>query len=96
MSDTKRKPPSSRKPDAETAQFMADLEQSIQEAQAGIVGRRTPGEEIASRVRGRPPAQVHKAPVTLRMEPEALARWRASGKGWQTRAAALLAAKAPS
>ena len=95
MSETKRKPPSARTPDAETAQFMADLEQSIQEAQAGTVGRRTSGEEITSRVRGRPPAPVHKAPITLRVEPEALARWRASGKGWQTRAAALLAAKAP-
>lgn len=45
--------------------------------------------------RGRPPATVHKAPVTLRLDPEALARWRSSGKGWQTRAAAILAEKAP-
>ena len=39
---------------------------------------------------------TRKAPVTLRLdEPVALERWRASGKGWQTRAAALLAKKAP-
>lgn len=93
MSDAKRasRP---RKPDAETTQFMADLERSIQEALAGQ-GRVTSAAEIDSRKRGRPPAAVHKAPVTLRMDPVALARWRASGKGWQTRAAALLAAKAP-
>lgn len=76
-------------------QFMAELEQSIQEAHSGAVGRRTEGEEIARRSRGRPTAAVHKAPMTLRMEPDALERWRASGKGWQTRAAALLAAQAP-
>ncbi len=45
--------------------------------------------------RGRSPTQVHKAPVTLRLDPQALALWRASGKGWQTRAAALLAERAP-
>ena len=36
-----------------------------------------------------------KVSTTIRMDPEALARWRASGPGWQTRAAGLLAAKAP-
>jgi uncharacterized protein (DUF4415 family) len=93
MSETKR-PVRARKPDAETVQFMADLERSLQEAQAGL-GRVTTGAEIERRTRGRPAAAVHKAPVTLRVDPDALARWRASGKGWQTRAAALLAAKAP-
>jgi uncharacterized protein (DUF4415 family) len=45
--------------------------------------------------RGRPKAAQHKEPVTLRLDPQALAAWRASGKGWQTRAAAALAAMAP-
>ncbi|HMO45404.1 MAG TPA: BrnA antitoxin family protein [Rubrivivax sp.] len=45
-------------------------------------------------VRG-PQKSPVKVPTTIRMDPEALARWRASGPGWQTRAAALLAAKAP-
>lgn len=94
MSESNPKP-RARKPDAETLQFMADLEQSLQEAQAGKVGRLTTGDEITRRTRGRPPALAPKAPVTLRLDPEALARWRASGKGWQTRAAQLLAAKAP-
>ncbi|MDR0479204.1 MAG: BrnA antitoxin family protein [Burkholderiaceae bacterium] len=40
-------------------------------------------------------AQTHKQPITLRLAPDALARWRASGRGWQTRAAALLATHAP-
>jgi len=45
--------------------------------------------------RGRPKAEVVKARLTIRMDASALERWRASGPGWQTRAAALLAAKAP-
>jgi len=36
-----------------------------------------------------------KVATALRMDETALARWRASGKGWQTRAAALLAKYAP-
>jgi uncharacterized protein (DUF4415 family) len=47
------------------------------------------------KLRGRPKADVVKERLTIRMDPEALARWRAGGKGWQTRAAALLAARAP-
>ena len=45
--------------------------------------------------RGRPKASRHKEPVTFRVDAEVLAAWRASGKGWQTRAAAALAAQAP-
>ncbi|MDR0233854.1 MAG: BrnA antitoxin family protein [Zoogloeaceae bacterium] len=50
---------------------------------------------MARRTSGRPPLATHKEPVTLRLAPDTLARWRASGKGWQTRAAAVLAANAP-
>ena len=84
----------STKPDAEMLEFMASLEQGLKEALAGE-GRVTTGEEIARRTGGRPPLAVHKQPVTLRMAPDALAKWRASGKGWQTRAASVLAAHAP-
>ncbi|MDD3381838.1 MAG: BrnA antitoxin family protein [Rugosibacter sp.] len=45
--------------------------------------------------RGRPKAAHHKEPVTLRLDADVLERWRASGKGWQTRAAQALAAQAP-
>ena len=65
-----------------------------------IAGRTvTPEEGMAAMAqglrRGRPPAAQHKAPVTLRMDKQALAAWRASGKGWQTRAAQVLAKHAP-
>ena len=45
--------------------------------------------------RGRPKAERNKEPLTLRLDADVLERWRSSGKGWQTRAAAALAATAP-
>jgi uncharacterized protein (DUF4415 family) len=84
----------SKKPDAEMQAFMDALERSLQEAARGE-GRVTTPEQIARRTGGRPVQAVHKQPVTLRLDPDALTRWRASGKGWQTRAAAVLAAAAP-
>lgn len=81
--------------DAEMQAFAEDVALSIRQAKAGEYARVTTGEEIARRASGRPVQVVHKAPVTLRLDPEPLARWRASGKGWQTRAAAVLARHAP-
>ena len=57
------------------------------------------GKALAQAVlRGRPKGTVketHKVPTTLRLEEAVLTRGRASGKGWQTRAAQVLAAHAP-
>ncbi len=85
----------SKKPDAEMLQFMASLERSLQEAMRGEGRVNTPEQIMARRAGGRPPQAVHKQPVTLRLDGEVLAAWRASGKGWQTRAAQALAAAAP-
>lgn len=85
----------SKKPDVEMLEFMAALERGVQEAIRGE-GRVTTPEQIKARsAGGRPVQTVHKQPVTLRLDPKALEIWRASGKGWQTRAAALLAQHAP-
>ncbi|MEN8720092.1 MAG: BrnA antitoxin family protein [Oceanococcaceae bacterium] len=51
--------------------------------------------ESSRRGPGRPPMDNPKRQVTLRLDDDVLGRWRASGKGWQTRAAALLAKHAP-
>ena len=51
-------------------------------------------EKLAARRRGKGRAPL-KVPTTIRLEPETLERWRASGKGWQTRAAEVLAKAAP-
>jgi uncharacterized protein (DUF4415 family) len=36
-----------------------------------------------------------QAAIQLRLPPDTLARWKASGPGWQTRMSELLAARAP-
>jgi uncharacterized protein (DUF4415 family) len=89
------KPKSLASVDAATAQLMRDLEQGLQEAHEGVYARVSTPADIAKRAIGRPLQATHKQPVTLRMDPQALEGWRASGKGWQTRAAELLAKHAP-
>ena len=76
--------------DADTAQLMRDLEQGLAEARAGVFAQVHTPAQIAAR-RGRPVQASHKQPVTLRLDPDALAALRATGKGWQTRAAQVLA-----
>jgi uncharacterized protein (DUF4415 family) len=44
-----------------------------------------PGLIIKLKRVGRPPASVTKVPVTLRLDREVVARFRATGEGWQTR-----------
>jgi len=79
--------------------FEEALLRGVEQAVQGKSGRtHTPEQITARRKAGRPAGSVqatHKHPTTLRLDEEALARWRASGKGWQTRAAAVLAKHAP-
>lgn len=35
--------------------------------------------------RGRPKSALHKLPVTVRLDPQVVEYFRASGRGWQTR-----------
>lgn len=39
----------------------------------------------AKRGRGRPPAQVKRPMVSFRVDPDVLAAFKATGRGWQTR-----------
>lgn len=43
-----------------------------------------------AKLRGRPKAAVTKERITIRLSPEVVARFRASGDGWQTRVDAAL------
>lgn len=77
--------------------FERGLLESIGQMKRGEVAEVHTPETIHAR-RGRPTGSVQmvtKQATTLRMDSTALARWRASGKGWQTRAAELLAKHAP-
>lgn len=44
---------------------------------------------------GRPKGSGKTQQVAIRVSTDALSKWRASGRGWQTRAAQLLAEHAP-
>jgi uncharacterized protein (DUF4415 family) len=68
--------------DTEIRPFEQDLLECVGQAlRGGEHARVTTGEAIARRVGGRPTQAVHKQPVTLRLNPDVLAQWRASGKG---------------
>ncbi|MGI4943806.1 MAG: BrnA antitoxin family protein [Janthinobacterium lividum] len=43
------------------------------------------GDKFIRRGRGRPPADVRKEKINVRLDPDVLERLRASGPGWQTR-----------
>ena len=85
--------------DKETAALLASLERGLRQAASGEGSRvHTPEQIMARRKAGRPVGSVqavHKCPTTLRLDEDVLERWRASGKGWQTRAAEILAKYAP-
>lgn len=45
---------------------------------------------LRSKLRGRPPAETTKERITIRLSPEVVEQFRASGPGWQTRIDAAL------
>lgn len=47
-------------------------------------------ESLQDKLRGRPKAPVTKERITIRLSPDVLAQFRASGDGWQTRMDAAL------
>lgn len=47
-------------------------------------------ESLQTKLRGRPKAGVTKERITIRLSPEVVERFRASGNGWQTRMDAAL------
>ncbi|PVE07936.1 BrnA antitoxin family protein [Limnohabitans sp. Rim28] len=86
--------------DAETAAFAESVRLSLMQAKQGQAARTYTPEELQTikAKRGRPTGSKQatvKVPTTLRLDEAALARWRASGKGWQSRAALVLAQHAP-
>lgn len=47
-------------------------------------------EEHGLKLPGRPKAEVTKQPISLRLDPEIIAHFKAGGEGWQTRINAVL------
>jgi uncharacterized protein (DUF4415 family) len=83
---------------SELSAFERDLLESVRQAMASeFVGDSvtySPAAIETLKRRGRPVGSS-KQSTTLRIEESALSRWRATGKGWQTRAAQVLALHAP-
>ena len=42
-------------------------------------------EKMARAIRGRPKAEQTKTPVTIRLDPDIVDHYKATGKGWQSR-----------
>jgi uncharacterized protein (DUF4415 family) len=65
---------------------------------AGEVLPKLVGEQTAERLlkpQGRPKSPDAKVAISLRIPPQTLARWKASGPGWQTRMAETLTTMSP-
>lgn len=79
--------------DPEVAQFERDLLESIAQMQRGEFAAVHTPEQIQARRAGRPVGStkpVPKVPTTIRLSPEVMAAFKATGKGWQTRIDAAL------
>ena len=74
--------------EADAGQTLPGLRESLAELRSGVVAEVHTPEQIAARKRGRPAGTVKadaKVSTTLRVDPDVLAVFKASGKGWQTR-----------
>jgi uncharacterized protein (DUF4415 family) len=88
MSDSKSKL------DADTAALLASLERGLQQAAKGEFAAVHTPETITAKRRGRPVGSKKAEPkqaISLRLDAQTLSKWRATGRGWQTRAAQVLA-----
>lgn len=81
-------------PDPEIREFEEALMRSIGQSQRGEFARvHTPTDIAARRKAGRPVGTVKAAPkqsTTIRLSPEVMAAFKATGRGWQTRIDAAL------
>jgi len=92
--NTKQKPSAWVDPDDAPAWTAADFEAAQYRVGDQEVTRAAAVAEVRRRLRG-PGKKPAKIPTTLRIAPDTLAAWKASGAGWQTRMAESLAAHAP-
>jgi uncharacterized protein (DUF4415 family) len=80
--------------DKETEAFVKAVEESIRQAKRGeFAAVHTPADIFARRQRGRPLGSMKADPkisTTIRLSPEVVQAFKASGEGWQTRVDAAL------
>lgn len=79
------------RPDAENPEWTAEefkRARPASEVLPELFGKRTA--DAMLKPRGRPKSAQTRASISLRLPPETLARWKATGPGWQTRMAQVL------
>lgn len=86
---------------------LTDKDGEVRELTAADFKRARPAKEVLPKLigkaaaerllkpRGRPKSPDVRVPVSLRIPPDVLARWKASGPGWQSRMVERLAEAAP-
>ena len=77
-------------PDGEVREDLTDAELDALFAQAVPISGLPPSLQTKLRGPGRPKAEVTKERITIRLSPDVLSAFRASGSGWQTRMDAAL------
>jgi uncharacterized protein (DUF4415 family) len=80
-----------RKKSARTSTSSDDLPEITAEWLAGA--EMYDGKKLVRR--GRPPLENPRKLLSLRLQPQVIAKWKASGPGWQTRMAKVLEQSAP-
>ena len=84
----KPKPEQKARNDAEWARTVIPRARPAREVLPEIFGARAAAGML--KPRGRPKSPHAKVAISLRLPPETLARWKATGPGWQTRMAKVL------
>lgn len=82
------KPPKTSRVNPEWTKAMIAQAKPAREVLPKIFGARTAASML--KPRGRPKSPDSKVAISLRLSPETLARWKATGAGWQTRMAKVL------
>ena len=86
-----KKPLKSKKTNSENPEWTAAMiakARPAREVLPKIFGARTAAAML--KPRGRPKSSDSKIAISLRLPPDTLARWKATGPGWQTRMADVL------
>ena len=82
------KPKTSIRENPEWTMAMIAKARPAREVLPEIFGKRTAATML--KPRGRPKSPESKVAISLRLPPDTLARWKATGPGWQTRMANVL------
>jgi uncharacterized protein (DUF4415 family) len=84
----RRNPRTTSRVNPEWTKAMIAKARPAREVLPKIFGARTAAAML--RPRGRPKSPDAKVAISLRLSPDTLARWKATGPGWQTRMAKVL------